>query len=238
MSRKTKKQKTKQKPQVDTVEKFGWVCDHFQNGRVSPNHGPTRGTWFLEDPAAGCDWPGSHPHLEGAELWEGGAYWSMRSTEGEWRRKYEHTTQQCKHTHTSKNTHTNSNTHTVHTHSITHLPQELGSSGSHFNDATSQPLTFHHRRHRGQTVSLHQPACHPRGCRTLSWWHNDSQAVVTAATHGPAPGIYHEANQEAAEKGQARYQINCILRWVINNFNTLGTEIKSVDDEPPCRQSN
>lgn len=85
-----------------------------------PNHGPTRGTWFLEDPAAGCDWPGSHPHLEGAELWEGGAYWSIRSKEGEWRRKYEHTVhthththgQQCKRTHTSKYTHTHIQTHT------------------------------------------------------------------------------------------------------------------------------
>lgn len=105
---------------MDTIEKYRWVCDHFQDGRVSPNHGPTRGTWFLEDPAAGCDWPGSHPHLEGVELWEGGAYWSIRSTEGEWRRKYEHTRQQCKHTHTSKYTHINSNAHIAPTHTQTH----------------------------------------------------------------------------------------------------------------------
>lgn len=111
------------------------------------------------------------------------------------KKKYEHTRQQCKHTHMSKYTETNSKTH---------LPQELGPSRSHFYDATSQPLTLHHRRHRGQTVSLHQPACHPRGCRTLSWWYDDSQAIVTATTHGPAPGIYHEADQEAEEKGPVR----------------------------------
>ena len=40
----------------------------FQGGPMSPSHDPTRGTWFLEDPAAGCDWPGSHPHSEGVEL--------------------------------------------------------------------------------------------------------------------------------------------------------------------------
>lgn len=107
--------------------------------------------------------------------------------------------------HSSVNTltqaiHTHKIKHTDIAHTNTNSPQELGSSGSHFNDASSQPLALHHRWHRGQAVSLHQPACHPRGCRTLSWWHNDSQAVVTATTHGSAPGIYHEADQEAEEK--------------------------------------
>lgn len=82
----------------------------------------------------------------------------------------------------------------IHTHSNTHLPQELCSGGSYFNDAASQPLALHHRGHRGQTVSLHQPARHPCRCRTLPWWYNDSQAIVTATTHGPTPGIYHEAD--------------------------------------------
>ncbi len=208
------------------MEKCGWVCDHFQDGRVTPNHGPTRGTWFLEDPAAGCDWPGSRPHLEGEELWEGGAYWSIRSTEGEWRRNYEHTRQQCKHTHTSKYTDTNSNTHIAHAHSNAHLPQELGSSGSHFYDATSQPLTLHHRRHRGQTVSLHQSACNPRRCRTLSWGYNDSQAIVTATTHGSASGIYHEADQEAEENSRARNWINWFLRLFVNKCNISGIDVK------------
>lgn len=48
----------------------------------SPNRSPTRGTWFLVDPAARCDWRGSRPHLEGEEPWEGGVYWSTRSRKG------------------------------------------------------------------------------------------------------------------------------------------------------------
>lgn len=33
------------------------------------------------------------------------------------------------------------------THKHRYLPQELGSRGSYFYDATSKPLTLHHRRH-------------------------------------------------------------------------------------------
>lgn len=43
---------------------------------------------------------------------------------------------------------------------------------------------------------------------------------MTATTHGPAPGIYHEADQEAEEEGPARCQINCFLRLVVNKCNT------------------
>lgn len=64
-------------------------------------------------------------------------------------------------------------THT-HTQSNPHLPKKLSPRGSHFNDASSQPLTLHHRGHGGKTVSLHQPTRHSCRCRTLSRWYNDS----------------------------------------------------------------
>lgn len=80
------------------------------------------------------------------------------------------------------------------------LPQELGSRRAHFNDASGQTLTLHHRRHGRQTVPLHQPAGYPGGCRALSGRHDDPQAIVTAAAHGSAPGIDHEADQEAEQQ--------------------------------------
>lgn len=87
-----------------------------------------------------------------------------------------------------------------HTHTQPNLPQELGSSGSHFYNATSQPFTLYHRWHRGQTMPLHQPASHPCRGRALSWWDNNSQTIVTATTHSSTSGIYHKADQEAKEK--------------------------------------
>lgn len=90
----------------------------------------------------------------------------------------------------------------THTGKKIHVPQKLGSSRSHFDDATRQALTFHHRRHGGQTVPLHQSARHPRGCGTLPWRHYDSQAVVAATAHSSAPGIYHETDQEAEKRDQ------------------------------------
>lgn len=81
-----------------------------------------------------------------------------------------------------------------------HVPQELSSCGPHFYDATSKPLPLHHGGHRGQTVSLHQPACDPCGCRTLSWGYNDPQSVVTTTAHRTASGVHHEADQEAEGK--------------------------------------
>lgn len=153
----------------------------------SPKHGPTRGTWFLVDPTAGYDWPDSRPHLEGAELWEGGVYWSVRSTKGEWRR--------------NMNTpDSNLCTSLWQGQGNPLLPQELGSSGTHFDDASCQTLTLHHRRHGSQAVPLHQPARYPRGCGALSRWYDDSQTVVTATAHGSTPCIHHEADQEAEEK--------------------------------------
>lgn len=61
---------------------------------------------------------------------------------------------------------------------------------------------------------------------------------MTATTHGTAPGIYHEADQEAEGKGQARNHINWFLRLVGHKCNISGTDVKSVDHEPPCSQSN
>lgn len=178
--------KEKEKPKPTNMDEHETSLMLFR----SPNHSPTRGTWFLVDPAARCDWRGSRPHLEGEEPWEGGVYWSTRSRKGG-RRKVMNTPL-CNYSHMIQHTRAKK----------IHVPQKLGSSRSNFDDATRQALTFHHRRHGGQTVPLHQSARHPRGCGTLPWRHYDSQAVVAAAAHSSAPGIYHETDQEAVKRVQ------------------------------------
>lgn len=70
--------KEKEKPKPTNMDEHETSLMLFR----SPNHSPTRGTWFLVDPAARCDWRGSRPHLEGEEPWEGGVYWSTRSRKG------------------------------------------------------------------------------------------------------------------------------------------------------------
>jgi len=80
------------------------------------------------------------------------------------------------------------------------LPKELGSGGPHLDEPAGQALAFHHRGHGGQTVPLHQAACHPRGSAALPGRDDDAETVVPATTHGPAPGIYHEADQEADQE--------------------------------------
>ena len=90
----------------------------------------------------------------------------------------------------------------------TALPQELGPGRAHFYDAPGQPLPLHHGGHGGQTVSLHQPAGHPRRRRTLSGRHYDAQAVVTATAHGPSPCVHHETDQEAEETGHDQLDVN------------------------------
>lgn len=80
------------------------------------------------------------------------------------------------------------------------LPKELGSRGSHLDEPAGQTLALNHGGHGGQTVPLHQPACHPCGGTALPGWDNDTQAVVAATTHGSTPGIHHETDQEAEAK--------------------------------------
>lgn len=196
------KNKKKEKPKPTNMDEHETSLMLFR----SPNHSPTRGTWFLVDPAARCDWRGSRPHLEGEEPWEGGVYWSTRSRKGGGEEKLW--------THRFVTTVTWSNTHWRK--KKIHVPQKLGSSRSHLDDATRQPLTFHHRRHGGQTVPLYQPARHPRGSGTLPWRHDDSQAIVTAAAHGSAPGIYHETDQEAEKKGSNRTWDPQVSTWSLN----------------------
>lgn len=80
------------------------------------------------------------------------------------------------------------------------LPEELGSCGAHLYDPAGQALPVHHGGHGGQPVPLHQTAGDPCGSRALLRGYHDAQAVVATAAHGPAPGINHEADQEAVEK--------------------------------------
>lgn len=49
-------------------------------------------------------------------------------------------------------------------------------------------------------MSFHQAARDPRGRAALLRWNDDAEAVVPATPHGSAPGIHHEADQEAAER--------------------------------------
>lgn len=49
-------------------------------------------------------------------------------------------------------------------------------------------------------MSLRQPTGNPGGRRALSGWDDDAHTVVTTSSHGSAPGVHHEANQEPAER--------------------------------------
>lgn len=79
------------------------------------------------------------------------------------------------------------------------LPEELSSSWTDLHQAAGQPFAFHHRRGRGQFVSLRQPTGDPGGGRALPRGDDDAHAVVTTSSHGATPGVYHEADQEPAE---------------------------------------
>lgn len=92
------------------------------------------------------------------------------------------------------------------------LPEELGSRGPHLDEPAGQALALNHRGHGGQAVPLHQPARHPRGSAALPGRDDDAQAVVPATAHGSAPGIHHEADQEA-EVEQDIQQIKDISHW-------------------------
>lgn len=80
------------------------------------------------------------------------------------------------------------------------LPKELGSRGSHLDEPAGQTLPLNHRGHGGQTVPLHQSARHSRRGAALPRRDDDAEAVVSTAAHGSAPGVYHEADQEAERK--------------------------------------
>ncbi len=45
-------------------------------------------------------------------------------------------------------------------------------------------------------MSLDQPTGDPGGCCALSGRDDDAHAIVTASSHGAAPGVDHEADQE------------------------------------------
>lgn len=78
-------------------------------------------------------------------------------------------------------------------------PEELGSRGPHLDEPAGQAFALHHGGHGGQPVPLHQAARDPRGGAAVPGRDDDAQAVVPATAHGSAPGVHHEADQEAAE---------------------------------------
>lgn len=70
-------------------------------------------------------------------------------------------------------------------------------------------------------MSLHQPAGHPRGRAALPRRDNDAQAVVAATPHGSAPGVHHEANQEAVKgMGGGRCDVYKIKRNIFLSIVT------------------
>lgn len=77
------------------------------------------------------------------------------------------------------------------------LPEELRSRRPHLDEPAGQPLPLHHGGHGGQAVPFDQAAGDAGGGATLARGDDDSQAVVATPSHGPAPGVYHEADQEA-----------------------------------------
>lgn len=76
------------------------------------------------------------------------------------------------------------------------LPEELSSSWTDLNQAAGQAFSFHHRRRRRQFVSLHQSTGDSGRRRALPGRDDDAHAVVTTSSHGAAPCVHHEADQE------------------------------------------
>lgn len=63
------------------------------------------------------------------------------------------------------------------------LPEELSSSRTNFHQPAGQPFPLHHRRGRGQFVSLRQPAGNPGGRRALPGRYDDAHTVVATSSH-------------------------------------------------------
>lgn len=76
------------------------------------------------------------------------------------------------------------------------LPKELCSGRSHFNEAAGQAFSFHHGRHRCQSMAFHQAAGDSRWRRAFPRWDNDPKPVVSASSHGTTTGIHHKTDQE------------------------------------------
>lgn len=88
------------------------------------------------------------------------------------------------------------------------LPEELSSRGPNLDDPAGQALTLNHWGHGGQAVPFHQPARYPCWRAALSGRDDYAKPVVPATAHCSAPGIHHEADQEAEVEQESLAQIN------------------------------
>lgn len=84
------------------------------------------------------------------------------------------------------------------------LPEELSAGWTDLDQSAGQAFSFHHGRRRCQFVSLDQSTGDPGGRRALSGRDDDAHAVVTTSSHGAAPGVDHEADQEPDGEGKKR----------------------------------
>lgn len=80
------------------------------------------------------------------------------------------------------------------------LPEELSSCWSNLHQPADQPLALHHGRRVRQFVLFGQTTGDACGCRAFPGRDDDAHAVVSAAPHGAAACIHHEADQEPAKR--------------------------------------
>ena len=97
--------------------------------------------------------------------------------------------------------------------------EELGSGRAQLQDSAGDGLTLHQWRGVDQFVLLevpgndqdvrqfpagvrHSPAGDPHRHGSLPGRDDDPHPGVSAASHGPAPGVHHEADQEPATGGE------------------------------------
>lgn len=80
-------------------------------------------------------------------------------------------------------------------------------------------------------MSLRQPTGNPGGRRALPGWDNDAHAVVATSSHGSAPGVHHEANQEPAERKKKGSNPNDRIKWRGKRLVKVKTRQVNVGEE-------
>ena len=79
---------------------------------------------------------------------------------------------------------------------LIYLPKEFGTRGSQLKDPGGNGFTLHHWGRVDQLVLLEVSARDPHGHGGLAGWDDHPDPGMSAASHGSAPGVNHEADQE------------------------------------------
>ena len=79
---------------------------------------------------------------------------------------------------------------------LVYLPKEFGSRGSQLQDSGGNGFSLHHGWWVDQLVLLEVPARDPHGHGGLARRDDHPDPGMSAAPHGSAPGVNHEADQE------------------------------------------